>query len=162
MPEQSSNAPERGELELPPERGRVIETVTIPVRVDVHIGDARQQGRVLAAQAGFSPGDQAVIAAAISEVARNMVRYARNGTVEIRLLKLGPAAGLRIIARDHGPGIADVGLAMQEGFSTSRSLGLGLTAARRVMDEFAIVSKPGIGTAIAMTKWSTRVDGGMT
>jgi serine/threonine-protein kinase RsbT len=134
-----------------------VEAITLPVLADVHVADVRQRGRVLAGRAGFSGGEQVVIAAAISEIARNMVRYARNGTMELRLLKLGETGGLRIIARDHGPGIPDVELAMQDGYSSSRSLGVGLAAARRAMDEFFIASTPDEGTVVAMTKWAPRV-----
>ena len=129
--------------------------MTLPVLADVHVADVRQRGRAFAIRAGFSAGEQAVIAAAISEIARNMVRYGRNGSMELRLLKLGTTGGIRIIARDSGPGIPDIDLAMQDGYSTSRSLGVGLAAARRVMDEFSIVSEKGEGTLVVMAKWGT-------
>jgi serine/threonine-protein kinase RsbT len=140
---------------IPPDRGRLVESVTLPVLVDVHVAEVRQRGRVLAVRAGFSPGEQAVIAAAISEIARNMVRYGRDGSMELRLLKTGTTGGIRIIARDSGPGIPDIDLAMRDGYSTSRSLGMGLSAARRVMDEFSIASEKGVGTLVVMAKWGT-------
>ena len=98
-----------------------------------------------------------LIAAAVSEIARNLVRYARNGSMELRVLRLGARQGLRIVARDEGPGIPNIPQAMQDGFSTSRSLGLGLSAAQRVMDEFTILSRPGVGTIVSMTKWGPEV-----
>jgi len=141
-------------LDIPPDTGRVLESVVLQVIADVHITEARDRGRALAAQAGFSIGAQAVIAGAISEVARNQVRYARNGTIELRVLAHGMNSGIRVIARDEGPGIPDVDQAMVAGFSsTHRSLGMGLAAARRVMDEFFIVSRVGVGTVVAMAKW---------
>jgi len=148
---------ETGSLEVPPDDGRLVQSETLSVLADVHIAEVRERARKLSATLGFSPGEQAVIAAAVSEIARNIVRYARGGSMELRVLRLGARQGLRVIARDEGPGISNIPLAMQDGFSTSRSLGLGLSAAKRVMDEFAIVSRPGVGTLVAMTKWGPEV-----
>jgi serine/threonine-protein kinase RsbT len=146
-----------GPLEVPPDRGRLVQAETLSVLADVDIAQVRERARRLSSTLGFSPGEQAVIAAAVSEIARNLVRYARNGTMELRVLRLGARQGLRMIARDEGPGIPSIPQAMQDGFSTSRSLGLGLSAAQRVMDEFTIVSHPGVGTMVAMTKWGPEV-----
>ena len=146
-----------GPLQVPPERGRLVQAETLSVMADVHIAEVRERARTLARPLGFSPGEQAVIAAAVSEIARNLVRYAGKGTIELRVLRLGARHGLRIIARDDGPGISNVDQAMQNGFSTSRSLGLGLPATQRVMDEFAVVSRPGAGTIVAMTKWGPEI-----
>jgi serine/threonine-protein kinase RsbT len=121
---------------------------------EVDIVTARREGRALAAQLGFSTGELAVIATAISEVARNIVVYAKRGEIELSLVQAGAKRGVRVIARDDGPGIPDIALAMRDGYSTSRGLGLGLPGARRIMDEFEIVSEVARGTTIRMTKWA--------
>ena len=115
---------------------------------------ARRAGRALAEGLGLSSGELAVLATAISEVARNIVAYARHGEVVLELVHERGRRGLRVVARDDGPGIADLARAMQDGYSTSRGLGLGLPGARRLMDDFDIVSAPGKGTTITMTKWA--------
>jgi serine/threonine-protein kinase RsbT len=129
-----------------------VRCVTIAAEADIL--SARQQGRELARTAGFTASDQTVIAAAISEIARNILIYARRGEIRLQVVADGDRNGLVIVASDRGPGIADVELALQEGFSTSGGLGLGLPGARRLMDEFAIDSGRGRGTTITMKKWS--------
>ncbi len=114
---------------------------------------ARQRGRELAAEAGFSGSDLTVVATAISEIARNIVEYAMRGEIVLALAREGESLGIVVVARDSGPGIGDVALAMQDGYSTSRSLGLGLPGARRLMDEFDVDSEPGRGTTVTMKKW---------
>lgn len=130
------------------------EPVSLPVRSERDIVGARQRGRALAAQQGFSSGDQALIAATISEVARNIVQYAREGVIDLRVVTYEDSIGIRIVARDRGPGIPDVRLALQDGYSTSRGLGLGLPGVVRAVDEFLIESKPEGGTTVTVTKWS--------
>ena len=121
---------------------------------ELDIVTARQAGRELAAVLGFTTIEQTLIATAISEVARNIVVYAHRGEIELRtIVDGGGHAGIEVVARDRGPGIADVALAMRDGFSTGGSLGLGLPGARRLMDELAIVSEVGAGTTVTMTKW---------
>jgi serine/threonine-protein kinase RsbT len=120
---------------------------------DVDIVTARQIGRQMAAEAGFSGSDLTMIATAISEVARNIVEYAKRGEVRLETASKHGHKGLVVVANDDGPGIPDIEQAMQDGFSTGRSLGLGLPGARRLMDEFEIVSEPGKGTTITMRKW---------
>ena len=128
--------------------------VCIPIRADGDILAARQAGRSVASSLSFSPSDLTVIAAAISEVARNILVYALRGEVQLAVTEQNGRRGVMIIARDDGPGIADVTLALQDGFSTSGSLGLGLPGARRLMDDFAIQSEMGRGTVITMRKWA--------
>jgi serine/threonine-protein kinase RsbT len=115
---------------------------------------ARRLGRELAAQGGFTGSDLTIIATAISELARNIVAYAHAGEMTLRVVRNAGRCGLVVVARDEGPGIDDVSLVMQDGFSTGRSLGLGLPGAKRLMDEFDIVSELGRGTTVTMTKWS--------
>lgn len=129
------------------ENGRRLEITS-----DKDVVSARQMGRELAAGFGFSPGDQTVIAAAISEIARNILMYARRGEVSFELVSEGPRRGILIVARDEGPGIPDIARALMDGFSTSGGLGLGLPGARRLMDEFDIDSGIGRGTTISMRK----------
>lgn len=128
--------------------------VCVPIRADVDILAARQAGRTVASSLAFSPSDLTVIAAAISEVARNILVYAMQGEVQLAVTEQNGRRGVTVIARDDGPGIADVTLALQDGFSTSGSLGLGLPGARRLMDDFAIQSEMGRGTIVTMRKWA--------
>jgi serine/threonine-protein kinase RsbT len=128
-------------------------------QVQVHIHNsadivaARQQGRALASQAGFSHSNLTIIATAISEVARNIVEYAKEGELIITLLTDASRKGVEIVATDAGPGIADIATVMRDGYSTGKGLGIGLPGARRLMDEFAITSTVGIGTIVTMKKW---------
>ena len=124
----------------------------LPVASDTDVVLARERGRKIAAEAGFSRADQCLIATAISEVARNIVQYAGRGQIQLSILQDKPR-GLLVIASDEGPGIADLKLALQDGYSTGGGLGLGLPGAKRLMDEFEIVSEVGKGTTITMKKW---------
>jgi serine/threonine-protein kinase RsbT len=126
----------------------------VPVGREGDIVTARQKGRELAIKTGFTGSDPTVIATAISEVARNIIVYAERGEIVLRITRQAGKRGIVIIARDEGPGIADIKQAMQDGFSTAKSLGLGLPGAKRLMDEFEIASEPGKGTTITMTKWA--------
>lgn len=122
-----------------------------------HDGDvvtARQLGREMAKESGFYGSDLTLIATAISEIARNIVNYAERGEVVLSMLEDGSRRGLMVVARDEGPGIPDIDLAMRDGFSTGKSLGLGLPGAKRLMDEFDIQSEIGKGTTITMRKWT--------
>jgi serine/threonine-protein kinase RsbT len=130
--------------------------VSVPIRTEADIVSARQTGRRMATELGFSAGQLTMIATAISELARNVVTYAGSGEVVLEHCDNGARRGIVVVARDEGPGIADVETAMQDGYSTGRSLGLGLPGARRLMDEFEIVSVPGRGTTVTATKWAGR------
>jgi serine/threonine-protein kinase RsbT len=136
-----------------PEGRTVGDEVRLPISADVDVVQARQHGRDLAAGAGFSKGDQTVIAAAISEIARNILNYAKRGEIILSVISNGDRQGVVVIAQDAGPGIADVARALQDGYSTSGGLGLGLPGARRLMDEFEITSVLGRGTTVTMKKW---------
>jgi RNA polymerase sigma factor (sigma-70 family) len=126
--------------------------VRIAIRTDADIVAARQAARQLAARLGFSRTDLTILATAVSEVARNIVRFAGAGEIVVVLVD-GHRHGVQIVARDAGPGILDVDQALTDGFSTYDGLGLGLPGARRLMDEFAVASEPGRGTTVTMTKW---------
>jgi len=125
----------------------------VPINSDQDIVLARQKGRALAANCGFSPVDATLIATAISELARNIVTYARHGEITLSALAESGRRGIGIVASDQGPGIADIRQALRDGFSTSGSFGLGLPGVRRLMDEFEISSAPGQGTRVMVKKW---------
>ena len=125
----------------------------MPVDRDVDIVSARQKGRELASQCGLPSTNLAVVATAISELARNIVCYAERGEIILRLVDDHGKRGIEVVAADDGPGIADVALAMQDGYSTSGGLGLGLPGVRRLMDEFEINSEFGKGTTVTVRKW---------
>jgi serine/threonine-protein kinase RsbT len=115
---------------------------------------ARQKGRELAASIGLSRTEQTLVATAISEVARNIVVYARRGELILAGLENGGRRGVLVVARDEGPGIANPDLAMRDGYSSSNSLGMGLPGAKRLMDEFELSTAVGKGTTITMRKWA--------
>jgi serine/threonine-protein kinase RsbT len=131
----------------------VSDDMSIAIANEADIVTARQRGRELAATLGFSRTDQTMIALAISEIARNIVSYAQRGRVMLRRVDEGNRRGVEVVAEDQGPGIADIELAMRDGYSTARSLGVGLPGTKRVMDEFELVSAPGRGTTVTMKKW---------
>jgi serine/threonine-protein kinase RsbT len=126
----------------------------IPIRHESDIVEARREGRALGEQLGFTRGELTVIATAISEVARNIVVYAKYGEVELEVVEDRGRRCLVVVARDEGPGIEDLTRAMSDGFSTAGGLGLGLPGARRLMDDFEIVSELGKGTVVTMKKWA--------
>ena len=130
-----------------------VEEIRVAINCDQDIVSARQKGRVMASELGFSSGDATFIATAISELARNIVSYARKGEITLKMVNGLNRQGIAVIATDEGPGIADIRQALRDGFSTSGSLGLGLPGVRRLMDEFAITSEPGRGTIVAVKKW---------
>jgi RNA polymerase sigma factor (sigma-70 family) len=127
----------------------------VAVSADADVVRARQAGRELAGEVGFDATQGTVIATAISEVARNIVKFAGTGQVRIGRVDDGTRSGLVVIARDAGPGIPDVELALTDGHSTYGGLGLGLPGCRRLMDEFVLDSGPDRGTTVTMHKWLT-------
>jgi serine/threonine-protein kinase RsbT len=131
----------------------MVTKTVVPINLEVDIVSARQQGRALAVEVGFSGGDLTLIATAISEIARNIVVYAKRGEILVSPIQDGARRGILVVARDQGPGIPDVAQAMQDGYSTGKSLGLGLPGAKRIMDDFEIVSEVGKGTTVTMRKW---------
>ncbi|HSF15242.1 MAG TPA: anti-sigma regulatory factor [Vicinamibacteria bacterium] len=128
-------------------------TTRIRVTSELDIVRAREKGRTLAAELGFSSVDLTAVATAISELARNIVIYAHLGDIVLQPLNSGNRCGLLVVASDEGPGIADVSRALQDGYSSSGSLGLGLPGTRRLMDEFEIFSQVGKGTRVTIKKW---------
>lgn len=131
-------------------------TVAINAVADIVI--ARQHGRKLTLKTGRSSGESTLVATIISELARNVLLYAKGGeiTVEKKTRDTAdqtPLHGVRIVCRDKGPGIADVPRVLLGGYSTSGGLGLGLSGVRRIVDEFDIQTKVGEGTTVTVTKW---------
>ena len=126
----------------------------VAIRTDADVVQARQEARAMGARLGFTSTDLTLLATAISEVARNVTTYAGEGEVRLRELRNGPRAGIEVICSDNGPGIADVALAMQDGYTTGNGLGLGLPGTRRLVDEFDLQTERGRGTTIRLVKWT--------
>ncbi|MDH5673422.1 MAG: anti-sigma regulatory factor [Myxococcales bacterium] len=131
-----------------------MEPERVPVEAEHHIVTARQRARTMAAELGFGVVDQTQIAAAVSELTRNIVLYAEAGEVLLSVVEQSPGRvrALQIVVRDRGPGIQDTDLAMRDGWSSSEGLGLGLPGTQRLMDFFELNSKAGVGTTITVRK----------
>ena len=128
--------------------------IRVAIRTDADVVTARQEARSMGAGLGFSSTDLTLLATAISEVARNITAYAGEGEVSLRPVEQDGRRGIEVLAIDDGPGIADVELAMQDGFTTGNGLGLGLPGTRRLVDEFELRTKPGRGTTVRLVKWT--------
>ena len=134
-----------------------MDEIQIAIRVDTDIVAARQGGRTLAAKLGFNNTDATLIATAISELARNIILYAKKGEIILSSLHKSGFCGIGVVARDQGPGISNLEQAMKMGYSTSGSLGMGLPGVSRLMDEFEIDSRPGSGTTVVIKKWKKSI-----
>ncbi|BCS52011.1 anti-sigma regulatory factor [Geobacter sp. SVR] len=134
-------------------KGKSDGTVGFSIQSDEDVILARQKVRSMAQELGFSLLDQTKLVTAVSELARNIVVHAGEGSIRVFRLEQAGRIGLTVRCEDHGPGIPDVGRAMREGFSTVGSLGLGLPGSRRLVDEFRIDSVPGKGTMVEVVKW---------
>ena len=128
--------------------------VRVAIRTDADVVTARQEARTMGAELGMSSTDLTLLATAISEVARNITTYAGEGEVLVRVIERGGRQGVEVVASDEGPGIADLELAMQDGYTTGKGLGLGLPGARRLVDEFELRTAVGSGTSIRLVKWA--------
>jgi serine/threonine-protein kinase RsbT len=128
----------------------------ISVASDSDMVPARAEGRRLAERLGFSHTDATLIATAISEVGRNILVHAGTGDIKLTALYDNGRCGLEVVAHDDGPGISDVDAALRDGYASRGGLGLGLPGARRLMDEFDVVSRLGEGTTVKMRKWRER------
>ena len=127
--------------------------VRVAIESDDDVVVARSKARELAAALGFGGTDLTLLATAISEIARNITAYARRGEVCITTVRRGRRSGIKVVASDHGPGIADLELALRDGYTSGNGLGLGLPGARRLMDEFDVDTAVGRGTTVTMLKW---------
>jgi serine/threonine-protein kinase RsbT len=125
----------------------------LPLVAETDVVLVRKTVRTWSVQQGFTLVDQTKIVTAASEIARNTVVYGGGGTVRIEAMDDGARKGLRLIFEDQGPGIADVDLALRDGYTTGNGLGMGLGGARRLVNEFSIESKPGQGTKVTLTRW---------
>ncbi|MCP8937528.1 anti-sigma regulatory factor [Alsobacter sp. SYSU M60028] len=114
----------------------------------------RQEVRSRALEIGLGLVDQTKIVTAASELARNTLDYGGGGEVRIEIVQNGGRRGVRLTFEDNGPGIADIELAMKDGYSSGKGLGLGLSGARRLSNEFSIESTPGVGTRIVIARWT--------
>ena len=127
----------------------------LPIRSGDDVVRVRQQVRMVAEKTGLSLVDQTKVVTAASELARNALVHGGGGTARIEVVTSGPGkSGVRIGFTDEGPGIGDIDLALTDGWTTGQGLGLGLSGARRLVDEFELTSKPGAGTSVVVVKWS--------
>jgi serine/threonine-protein kinase RsbT len=127
----------------------------IAIESDADVVTARQRARSLAAGLEMPSTDQTLLATAISEIARNITAYAKRGEIFLEVVRDADGRrGVKVIARDHGPGIADLDRALTDGYTTGGGLGLGLPGARRLVDEFDIQTAPGQGTTVTLVKWN--------
>jgi serine/threonine-protein kinase RsbT len=136
----------------------VSEPFRVAITTDADVVTARQRARSMGGDLGFTSTDLTLLATAISEVARNITAYAGEGVVVLRVIRgANGREGIEVIAQDEGPGIANVELALQDGFTTGGGLGLGLPGARRLVDEFELQTAPGEGTTVRLVKWGRGV-----
>jgi serine/threonine-protein kinase RsbT len=127
----------------------------IPIESDADVVTARQRARQMAGELELTSTDQTLLATAISEVARNITTYAVRGEVHLSVVRDDNGReGIQVIASDEGPGIADVDLALQDGYTSGGGLGLGLPGARRLVDDFSIETAPGRGTKVTLVMWA--------
>ena len=127
---------------------------TMPLRTSDDVVRVRQAVRTRAVAAGFSLVDQTKIVTAASEIGRNTVDYGGGGTLRIEVLRNGQRRGVRLTFVDQGPGIPDIALALKDGYTSGNGLGLGLSGAKRLCNEFDIRSTPGEGTTVMLARWT--------
>ncbi len=130
--------------------------VVVEIRSSEHVGTARKQVQARAMAIGFSTLETTKFVTAASELARNVLVHGDGGTMTMRDVQRDGKSGLQLDFEDQGPGIADVSLALRDGYSTANSLGLGLGGAKRLVHEFEIVSRTGPGTHVRITQWKRR------
>lgn len=147
----------RGDLAFPPEmrsRERIKIESSTEIRGIEDIIESRHLGRSLARKMGFSQGSSTLIATVISELARNILLYAKQGKIALAVIRKTGRKGLMIVASDTGPGIENIQDALMSGYSSSGGLGLGLSGVRQIVDEFNIESRFGEGTKVTVVLWS--------
>lgn len=125
----------------------------LPLRVEEDVVRVRQATRARAVATGLSIVDQTKLVTAASELARNTIIYGGGGTVQLDLIEQNGRKGVRLTFEDQGPGIENVELALTDGYTTGKGLGLGLSGARRLCNEFELWSNPGVGTRVTITRW---------
>jgi len=132
---------------------RVLSAETMEIRASDDIVLVRQEARKKSIALGFGLVDQTKLVTASSELARNTLDHGGGGVVHIEIVENGTRSGLRLIFEDHGPGIADMELALTDGYTTGHGMGLGLSGSKRLSHEFEIWSKPGEGTRVSILRW---------
>lgn len=125
----------------------------LPIRTQIDLVHVRQRVRTWLSEERFTLIDQTKIVTAASELARNALEHGGGGEMEMSLLAVGARKGIRLKFSDQGPGIADVAMALRDGYTTAGGMGLGLSGSRRLMSEFDIQSSPGSGTVVTVTRW---------
>jgi len=126
---------------------------TVPIRTGEDVVRVRQETRRYAIEAGLGLVDQTKIVTAASEIARNTLDYGKGGQAIIEVVQIGARRGVRIVFEDNGPGIADIELALKDGYTSGKGMGLGLGGARRLSSEFTITSTPGNGTTVTIGRY---------
>ena len=127
----------------------------IPIESDADVVTARQRAREMAGALELTTTDQTLLATAISEVARNITTYAKRGEVLLSVVRDDNGRkGIQVVARDEGPGIENLELALRDGYTSGSGLGLGLPGARRLVDDFDIETTPGQGTKVTLVMWA--------
>lgn len=126
---------------------------TLPLYKEQEVILLRNRIKEYAVKIGMGLVNQTKLITGASELMRNMLKYAAGGTVKVEAVSKGRETGIRLVFTDKGPGITDIAQAMKDGFSTGKSLGVGLPGTRRLMNEFDIKSKPGEGTVVTVIKW---------
>jgi serine/threonine-protein kinase RsbT len=131
----------------------VVKLARIGLQSDVDVAAARRGVTELAREIGLSILDRTRVVTAASELARNTVVYGRGGTMSLEIVRDGSREGLRLTFQDHGPGIANIDRALEDGYSTGGGMGMGLPGARRLVNEFEVTSTEGVGTCITIVRW---------
>ncbi len=131
----------------------VLRDDTLPIKTSDDVVRVRQEARIRAVEIGLSLVDQTKIVTAASELARNTLDYGGGGTARLQVVQNGVRKGLKLTFEDKGPGIPDLELALKDGYTTGNGLGLGLSGAKRLSNDFEIESKVGEGTRVSITRW---------
>ena len=126
---------------------------TLEIHSSADVVAVRQAARALAERVGFSLVEQTKLVTAASELARNTIDYGGGGSVRLELVENGVRRGVRLTFEDQGPGIVDIAMALKDGYTTGNGLGLGLSGARRLVNDFTIDSSPGNGTRVMIARW---------
>jgi serine/threonine-protein kinase RsbT len=131
----------------------VVRDDALSIKASDDVVRVRQEVRARALEIGLGLVDQTKIVTAASELARNTLDYGGGGTVRLQILQDGGRKGLKLVFEDQGPGISDIELALKDGYTTGSGLGLGLSGAKRLSNDFDIQSRPGEGTRVSITRW---------
>ena len=126
---------------------------SLPLRASEHVVIVRQAVRQRAIEIGFNLVEQTKIVTAASELARNTLQHGGGGYATLEIVSDGTRRGLRLVFEDSGPGIADLSLAMKDGYTTGTGMGLGLGGSKRLVHDFEISSEPGQGTRVSIIRW---------